>query len=61
MGFHWSWNEDVNASGQLSNDTIDVSLKGCFVGYDTMACVRRSVLTTVMTFTCSLCLLKIAR
>nr|CAH0100883.1 unnamed protein product [Daphnia galeata] len=43
------------------NDSMDVSIKGCFVGYDTVACIRRSVLSALMIVTFVLCFIKVGR
>lgn len=43
------------------NDTNDVAIKGCFVGYDAIACLRRSILSFLMVITFILCLIKVGR
>jgi hypothetical protein len=43
------------------NDSMDVSIKGCFVGYDTVACIRRSVLSALMIVTFVMCFFKVGR
>lgn len=43
------------------NDSMDVAIKGCFAGYDAVACVRRSVLSALMIVTFVLCLIKVSR
>ena len=45
----------------IQNDSIDVSIKGCFLGYDTVACVRRSTLSGFMIMTFVLCLIKVGK
>ena len=45
----------------LQNDSMDVAIKGCFVGFDTVACVRRSTLSALMVVTFVLCLVKVGR
>jgi len=56
------WFEVGNYSfDRRDNDTIDVAIKGCFVGFDAIACVRRSILSALMGITFFLCLFKIGR
>ncbi|XP_057366300.1 uncharacterized protein LOC130687174 [Daphnia carinata] len=58
---HFHMFDDKNHVPPWHNDSMDVSIKGCFVGYDTVACVRRSVLSALMVLTFVLCLFKVGR
>lgn len=59
--FHPFWATEEPRPIPPHNDSMDVSNKGCFVGFDTVACVRRSVLSALMGMTFIACLIKVSR
>ncbi|XP_070580054.1 uncharacterized protein [Ptychodera flava] len=45
----------------VANDTLDVTLKGCFCDFNTVACVRNGLLSLFMTVTAIFCIAKLIR
>jgi hypothetical protein len=48
-------------SRKFGNDTLDVVNKGCFDPFDTLACIRKSVLTATTAVTLIFIILKIVK
>ena len=59
--FHTFWATEEPRPIPPHNDSMDVSNKGCFAGFDTVACVRRSILSALMGMTFIACLIKVSR